>query len=87
LLFLDALTDGFNEQNIWMKSVINLFARKAMIAGVPFLNSFVEAIEGLCKLQGYPLLSNPFISQKEIAMGDLISPHGPLQQFDGPRMA
>jgi hypothetical protein len=87
LLFLDALTDGFNEQNIWMKSVINLFARKAMIAGIPSLNSFIETIEGFCKLQGYPLLSNPFISQKEIAMGDLIPLDGSLQQFDGPRMA
>jgi hypothetical protein len=67
-----------------MKSVINLFTRKAMIARIPSLNPSVETIEGLCKLQGYPLLSNPLISQKEITMGDLIPLDGPLQQFDGP---
>ena len=79
LLFFDALTDGFNEQNIWMKSVVDLFARKALIARIPSLNPSTEAIEGLCKLQGYPLLSNPLISQKEITMGDLIPLDGPLQ--------
>jgi len=70
-----------------MELIINFFARKAMIAGIPSLNSFIETIEGFCKLQGYPLLSNPLISQKKIAMGDLISLDGSLQQFDGPRMA
>jgi hypothetical protein len=84
LLFLDALTDGFNEQNIWMKSVINLFTRKTMITGIPSLNPSIETIEGLCKLQGYPLLSDSLVSQKEITMGDLIPLDGPLQQFDGP---
>lgn len=87
LLFLDALTDGFNEQNIWMKSVINLFARKAMIAGLPSFHPVIETIDGLCKLQGYPLLSNPLVSQKKITMGDLIALDSSLQQFDGPRMA
>jgi hypothetical protein len=87
LLFLDALTDRFNEQNIWMKSVINLFTRAAMIAGFPSLNSFIEAIEGFCKLQGYPLFSDPLISEKEIAMGDFIPLDSSLQQFDGLRMA
>jgi hypothetical protein len=87
LLFPDALTDGFNEQDIWMKSVINLLTGRAMVAGIPSLNSLIETIEGLCELQGHLLLSDPLVSEKEIAVGDLIPLDGSLQQFDGPRMA
>ena len=87
LFFPDALTDGFNDQNIWMESVINLFTGEAMITGIPSLNSLIETIEGLCKFQGHLLLSDPLVSKKEIAMGDLVPLDSSLQQFDGPRMA
>jgi hypothetical protein len=80
LLFLDALADGFNEQNIWMKRVINLFAGKAMIAGISPFRFFPKAVECLCKLESHVLLPNPFISQKEVAVHHLFMFDCPLEQ-------
>jgi hypothetical protein len=70
-----------------MEMVIDLFAREAMIAGIPSSSPFVEAVQSLCKLYSHPLLSNPFISQKKVTIHHFIFFDGPLKQFNGLRMS
>ncbi len=58
-----------------------------MIAGLSSLSLSFEAIECLCKLESYDLLSNPFSSQKEVTIYDLLIVDRPLQQCNGPGMS
>ena len=78
LLFLDALADGFNEQDIGMKSAINFFAGSAMVASFSSSRFFIKAVERLCKFESHDLLSDPFISQKEVAVHHLFIFDRPL---------
>jgi hypothetical protein len=52
-----------------MELVIHLFARGTAITGISTIISSLKAIDGFCKLEGHPFLSNPFISKEKIAMG------------------
>jgi hypothetical protein len=83
LINLDVLPFRFNEQDIWMKRVVNFFARRAMIAGVSPFSLSSEAVERLSKLKSHGLLADPFIPQKEVAVHHLLISDGPLQQCNG----
>ena len=72
LVDLDILPLWFNEQNIGMKAMINLFARGAMIAGISCVDFCCETVECFCKLESHVLLSDPFIPPKEVAVNNLL---------------
>jgi hypothetical protein len=84
LIDFDVLPFWFNDQDIGMKSASNLFARSAMIAAIFPFNLSSEAVECLRKLESHILLSNAFVSQKKVAVHDLLIFDRPLQQCNGP---
>jgi hypothetical protein len=61
-----------------MKSVINLFTGSTMITGISSFGLCFEAVERLCKLKSHVLLSDPFVSQKEVAVNDFLVFDRPL---------
>jgi hypothetical protein len=87
LIHLECLTFWFDERDVWMEMMVNLLTGCTAITAVPFFNLCFEAIEGLCKLESYPLLPNSFISRKEVAMDDRIILDRPLKEFDGLRVS
>jgi hypothetical protein len=86
LVYLEGLALWFDEQDIGMETVINLFAGETMIAGVLFFSPSIETVEDLCKLESHILLSNPLISQKEITMTHFILMDRPFKELNGPFM-
>jgi hypothetical protein len=78
LIDLDILPFWFNEQNVGMKTMVNLSTGDAMIASISPVSLSSEAVERLCKLESHILLSDPFVSQKEVAVNDLLILDRPL---------
>jgi hypothetical protein len=72
----------FQNEDIGMKVLINLSTRDAMIASILSSNFSLKTIEGLGKLESYILSPNPFISEEEVTMSDLIILDGPLKGFN-----
>jgi hypothetical protein len=61
-----------------MKSMINLSTGSTTITGISSFSLCLEAVEGFCKLKSYKLLTDPFVSQKEITVNDLLIFDRPL---------
>jgi hypothetical protein len=83
LIDLDILSLGLDEQNIGMKSMINLFAGRAMITSISFFRLTFKTIECLGKLKSHELLSNSFTPKKEIAVHDLLIFNRLLEECNG----
>jgi hypothetical protein len=77
----------FDYEDVRMQMAIDLFTGKAMIAGLSLLYLPFSAVEGLCKLEGDPLLSNSFIPQEQITMDHFIVLNRPPEQFHRHRMS
>jgi hypothetical protein len=72
LIDFKSLRFRFDYEDVGMQMAIDLFTGKAMIAGLPLLHLPFDAVEGLCKLESDPLLSNSFIPQEQITVDHFI---------------
>jgi hypothetical protein len=86
LVNLQGLAFWLDDQDIRMEMMIDLFARETSIASIPFFNFSFKAVDGFCKLDGHPLLANPFIAQEEVTMTHFIPMDCPFKEFNGPFM-
>jgi hypothetical protein len=59
----------FQNQNIRVEALIDLFAGHTLIAGISLSSSSMKAVEGFGELEGDPPLSNAFVSPKEVTVG------------------
>jgi hypothetical protein len=66
-----------------VEAIIDLFAGDTLIAGIALFSSFSKAVEGFGELESYPLLSDAFISPKEVTVGQRVFLDRPLQEFNG----
>jgi hypothetical protein len=87
LIDFKGLRLGFDDEDVRMQMAIDLFTGKAMIAGLSLFYLPFGAVEGLCKLEGDPLLSNSFISQEQITMDHFIVLNRPPEQLHRHRMS
>jgi hypothetical protein len=62
-----------------VEAIIDLFAGDTLITGISLFRSSLKAVEGFGELESYPLLSNAFISPKQVTMGQRIFFDRPLQ--------
>jgi len=61
-----------------VEAIIDLFAGDTLIAGITLSSSFSKAVEGFGELESYPLLSDAFISPKEVTVGQRVFLDRPL---------
>jgi hypothetical protein len=81
LIDFKRLSLGFDHEDVRMQMAIDLLTGKAMIAGLPLLYLPFGAVEGLCKLESDPLLSNSLIPQEQITVDHFIVLNRPPEQF------
>jgi hypothetical protein len=72
LIDFKSLRLRFDYEDVRMQMAIDLFTGKAVIACLPLFHLPFGAVEGLCKLEGDPLLSNSFIPQEQITVDHFI---------------
>jgi hypothetical protein len=79
LIDLERLAFRLQKKHIGMDLVVNLPARDASITGIRFISPSLEAVQGLCKLQGHLFLSHPLVSHEEVAVNDPVVDNGLLK--------
>jgi hypothetical protein len=85
LFHFESLALRFNERNIGMEMVIDLFAGGTPIAGIDSVFSF-ETVEGFGKLKGDPALPDSFAAHKKVTVDDFPLSDCPLKQINRPFM-